>query len=95
MQSVQNDKFWMGSREVECFLEHFSLDQIDKFNDHYIGSYDNDLDLLHDLLSEIENNQELISLVKPYLNYKGVLQEIALRDGLIIHEDLDYIVFRT
>ncbi|MCJ8344329.1 hypothetical protein MJH12_02225 [bacterium] len=84
-----------GSREVECFLEHFPNDEIENFDQYYVGSYDTELDLIYDLLSEIENHEDLLNLIYPYLNDRGVLLELAFRNGLIIHEDFDYIVFKS
>lgn len=84
-----------GSRELECFLEHYPEDQIENFEEFYVGSYENEIDLICDLLSEIESLDELLLFIQPYLKNKKILQELSFRNGLIIHEDLDYIVFRS
>lgn len=85
----------IGSREVECFLEHFSENDIPNFGNHYLGSYDSEIDLICDLLAEIESLDELLFFIQPYLDKKEILEELAFKNGLIIHEDLDYIVFRS
>jgi hypothetical protein len=95
MQTDHSKISQFGSRELECFLEHYSEDQVENFGDYYLGTYDSEIELICELLAEIESLDELLLFIQPYLNNKEILQELSFRNGLIVHEDFDYIVFRS
>lgn len=95
MQDLEENLTKFNCKKIECFIEHFSQDELNKVEDHYLGNYDSEIDLICELLAEIESLDELLLFIQPYLKHKELLQELIFKNGLIIHEDLDYMVFRS